>query len=550
MIRTVVPIGALLTGIALLLLGSGLINTVIPLRGSLEGFSANTLGLIGSTYFLGFFLGTLVAPQLIRRMGHIRAFAFFGATVAVCILLHAVVVNAGFWMGLRVFTGIGLVGFYAVIESWLNDQTAPERRGQVFAIYMVVNLAALAGAQQMLRLDSPERFTLFAIAAVFVCLSLLPVTMTRFPQPQIGSRPRLNLRLIWRAAPAAFVGALSSGLSMGAFWSLTPVFGERIGLDAAGIGLLMTTAIVGGALLQWPMGRFSDAGDRRLALGVAALGAVIAGPVIAFLGHIEYATLAGLFLFGGAAFAVYPIVVAHLVNHLHQDEILAGNTGVLFLHGVGAAAGPAIAGALMGQFGTVALPLHLGLSFVPLAIFAIVLSRRTTDEIVNEPAQFTPMMRTSPEVLDMVTPDAPGASSEEAPAVVDADGDASADATGEDARGADNTDETGSQREPRREDGAEEAPIADVAHAEAPEAHEAHDTADEAVPTPHTTDTTDSFEAADTHRAEAPLDTTAPDSPAPTAPPEPERHRDPGALLKPPPSSAPTTDTAESRPAD
>lgn len=138
MIRTVVPIGALLTGIALLLLGSGLINTVIPLRGSLEGFSANTLGLIGSTYFLGFFLGTLVAPQLIRRMGHIRAFAFFGATVAVCILLHAVVVNAGFWMGLRVFTGIGLVGFYAVIESWLNDQTAPERRGQVFAIYMVV----------------------------------------------------------------------------------------------------------------------------------------------------------------------------------------------------------------------------------------------------------------------------------------------------------------------------------------------------------------------------------------------------------------------------
>ena len=48
---------------------SGLVNTVIPLRGSLEGFSANTLGLIGSTYFLGFFLGTFIAPRLIRRMG-------------------------------------------------------------------------------------------------------------------------------------------------------------------------------------------------------------------------------------------------------------------------------------------------------------------------------------------------------------------------------------------------------------------------------------------------------------------------------------------------
>src|SRR5690606_29521264 len=288
MLPTIIPIGALLSGIALLLLGSGLINTVIPLRGSLEGFSSNTLGLIGSTYFLGFFLGTFVAPRLIRRMGHIRAFAFFGASVACCILLHAIVVHPWFWMGLRVLTGVGLVGFYAVIESWLNDRTAPERRGQVFAIYMVVNLAALASAQQLLRLDTPANFTLFAVAAMFVCLSLLPVTMTRFAQPQIGNQAKLKLRLIWQAAPAAFVGALSSGLSMGAFWSLTPVYGERIGLDASGIGLLMTTAIVGGALLQWPMGRFSDARDRRVALAVAAFGAALAGGVVAAFGPLPY----------------------------------------------------------------------------------------------------------------------------------------------------------------------------------------------------------------------------------------------------------------------
>ena len=69
MLPTLVPIGALLAGIALLLLGSGLLNTVVSLRGNLEGFSETTLGLIGSTYFLGFFLGTFVAPKLIRRMG-------------------------------------------------------------------------------------------------------------------------------------------------------------------------------------------------------------------------------------------------------------------------------------------------------------------------------------------------------------------------------------------------------------------------------------------------------------------------------------------------
>ncbi|WP_345793943.1 MFS transporter [Thauera sp. JM12B12] len=478
MLPTLLPIGALLSGIALLLLGSGLLNTVVSLRGSLEGFSDTTLGLIGSTYFLGFFLGTFVAPPLIRRMGHIRAFAFFGAIVAACILLHAVVVNAWFWMGLRVLTGMGLVGFYAVIESWLNDQTAPERRGQVFAVYMVVNLAALAGAQQLLRLDTPMNFTLFAVAAIFVCVSLLPVTMTRFPQPQIATRARPRLGMIWRAAPAAFVGALSSGLSMGAFWSLTPVYGERIGLDAAGIGLLMTAAIVGGALLQWPMGRFSDAGDRRLALGVAAGGAAVAGVVVALLGHLPHVPLAGLFLYGGMAFAIYPIVVAHLVDHLHHDQILSGNTGVLFLHGLGAAAGPSIAGALMGWIGALALPLHLGLAFVPLALFCILLFRRTQDEIVDEPAHFTPMMRTSATVLEMVSPD-----------VTDAD----------------------ASPKPGSPADAGEAP---------PEAASASEPQDE---------------AADESSA------------AITEPTPPRDAADPGVLLRPPPSSSPTTGTAESR---
>ena len=105
MLTTLLPTGALFAGVALLLLGSGLLNTVVALRGSLEGFSDTTLGLIGSTYFLGYFLGTFIAPRLIRRMGHIRAFAFFGAAVAVCMLLHALIVHALFWMLLRVITG-------------------------------------------------------------------------------------------------------------------------------------------------------------------------------------------------------------------------------------------------------------------------------------------------------------------------------------------------------------------------------------------------------------------------------------------------------------
>ena len=406
MSTTLLPTGLLFAGIALLLLGSGLLNTVVALRGSLEGFSDTTLGLIGSTYFLGFFLGTFIAPRLIRRMGHIRAFAFFGAAVAACMLLHALIVHALFWMLLRVITGVALVGFYAVIESWLNEQTPAERRGQVFAVYMAINLLALAGAQQLLRVDGPENFTLFAIAAIFVCLSLLPVTITRLAQPTIGQTTKLDLRMVWRAAPAAFVGAISSGIAMGAFWSLGPIYGERIGLDPGGIAVLMTSAILGGALLQWPIGRLSDSGDRRQALGLVATAATLTAAVMVALGSFEMVALVGFFIFGGAAFTIYPIVVAHLIDHLHQHDILAGNTGILFLHGGGAALGPMIAGGLLEYVGPTGLPLHFAISFAPLAIFALLQARRSKDEIIDEAAEFAPMLRTSAVALDMVSPDA------------------------------------------------------------------------------------------------------------------------------------------------
>lgn len=404
MLPHLIPIGALLAGIALLLLGTGLLNTVLALRGSLEGYSDATLGLIGSAYFAGFFLGTFVAPPLIRRMGHVRAFAFFAAATAACVLVHALVVSAPVWMGLRVITGTALVGLYMVIESWLNSEAPTARRGQIFATYMAVNLGALAAAQQLLHLGSPADSTLFAVAAIFVCLALMPVTATRLPPPVLTDSPRLGLDQLWTAAPVACAGALLSGLAMGAFWGMGAVYGNRIGLDESGVAQLITLSILGGALLQWPIGHFSDRVDRRRALGLVAAAASAAGLLWAVLGHFGAAVLIAGFLYGGAAFALYPIVVAHLIDHLAHEHILSGNAGLLLLHGAGAAVGPAIAGLLMSRFGAVALPLHFALMLAPLAAFALWHARRGKDEIVDGAAHFMPMLRTSATVLEMMTP--------------------------------------------------------------------------------------------------------------------------------------------------
>ncbi len=406
MMPHLVPIAALLAGIALLLLGTGLLNTVLALRGSLAGFSDQLLGLIASAYFFGFFAGTFLAPPLIRQMGHVRAFAFFAAAVAGCILLHSLWVDSTFWMLLRVVTGIALVGFYTVIESWLNSEAPSERRSQIFAVYMTVNLLALAAAQLFLQLDSPAEFTLFAVAAVFAVVALMPVVATRLTPPALAQVPRPALRRIWQAAPLAYVGALASGLGMGAFWGMGAVYAGRVGLDPEGVGMFITVTILAGAALQWPIGHMSDRMDRRRALALVAGAAVAAALLMAVLGAFGPLVLVAAAAFGGVAFAIYPLVVAHLIDHLPHDEILAGNAGILLLHGAGAAVGPALAGLFMGWFGPSAMPLFIALMFGPTATYALLAARRSSDEIVEEPAQCVPMLRTTPTVLEMVTPEA------------------------------------------------------------------------------------------------------------------------------------------------
>lgn len=402
MIASVRPLIALLAGTALLLAGSGLLGSLLAVRGELEGFSAQTLGLIMSGYFVGFFLGTFAAPNLIQRIGHIRAFAFYAALCAVAVLLHPMLVDPWAWGGLRLVTGVALVGLYTVIESWLNAQAIPSQRSQVFAVYMAVNLLALAAGQWLLGLYPPALFVPFSLVAILVCAAALPVTASRMVQPELPAMPRLALPALYRAAPAAASGALLSGLAMGAFWGLAAMYAIRVGLGIPGIATLISVTILGGALLQLPIGRLSDRGDRRTTLAlVSALAAAIALAIILTTG-LDRALLYGLFfVYGGLVFTIYPICVAHLLDHLPSENMLSGCSSLLLLNGIGAAIGPAVAGVAMTSLGPQALPAFFAATLGVLAVVAAgrrLLFRRAREH----PAHFHPMLRTTPSALELL----------------------------------------------------------------------------------------------------------------------------------------------------
>jgi predicted MFS family arabinose efflux permease len=270
---------------------------------------------------------------------------------------------------------------------------------------MAVNLGALAAAQQLLSLDTPMNFTLFALAAILISSALMPITLTRQAQPALPDMPATDLLQLARIAPLPLMAAGISGLTLGGFWGLAPVYASQVGFDAAGVGLLMSITILGGAVLQWPIGLFSDKHDRRVVLlWVVAIAAVLALVITPILSG---SLLLGLmFLWGGLAFSIYSIAVAQMVDQLHPDEILSGSSGLLLANGFGAAFGPVIAGGLMHLFGAIALPLFFAVTLGILAIYSFWRPRRVVDLVTEPHGHFTPMLRTSHTVLELM-PDAP-----------------------------------------------------------------------------------------------------------------------------------------------
>ena len=402
MISAVRPLAALFAGTALLLMGSGLLSTLLAVRGRIEGYDDQVLGLVMSAYFVGFFLGTYAAPGLIQRIGHIRAFAFYAALCAAAVLLHPILVSPWGWGLLRLATGIALVGLYTVIESWLNVQAPPGQRSQVFAVYMVVSLLALAGGQWLVGAAPADGFVLFSAVAILICLAALPVTASRMVPPELPAMPRLALKALFRAAPAATLGALLAGMALGAFWGLAAVFATRIGLDISGVALLMSVTIIGGAALQWPIGRLSDGRDRRTALVVICL--LAAGAALAMMlpaGQTGMPLYVLCFCFGGMTFAIYPVCMAHLLDHLPPEDTLSAGSSLLLLNGVGAALGPALAGVAMTHSGPEALPAFYAVTLTLAALVAG--GRRLLRRRDNEhPSAFHVMLRTTPSAIELL----------------------------------------------------------------------------------------------------------------------------------------------------
>jgi MFS family permease len=370
------PVAALLLSVAFLLLGNGLLGTLLVLRAGHEGFSSEIIGLMMSAYFAGYTVGALYLPRVIVSVGHVRTFAGFAAIASMTALLHLAWVEPWAWISLRVLTGLAYAGMILATESWLNAHAVPSTRGQLLSVFGVVSTVAWASGQALLNLAPTDGIVLFLIVSLLISAAVVPVTLLPGRPPAEVEQEAVPFRQLLSVSPLATAGVFLAGLAIGGFWGMGPNFAERIGLGVGGISAFMAAVFAGTLVLQWPLGWLSDKLPRNLIIAAAALGSAAAAIGIALAAQAPLPVLLiAAALFGGFGIPIYSLCVASANDNLSPTRLLGTARGLLLLNGLGTTLGPFAGGLAMNLAGPGGLFLYAALLLAVLAVVAAPLPR-------------------------------------------------------------------------------------------------------------------------------------------------------------------------------
>jgi len=389
MIPALVPIFSLLLSVAFLLLGHGLLLTLLPISASSLGFSDTQVAFTGSAYFLGFVSGCLVTPYILKRVGHIRSFAVLATSYSVVVLIFPWLPDFWGWLLLRFLVGIAISGLYMIIESWLNERSNSENRGSILSVYTMLVMIMIMCGQQLLNLGSVNSHMLFGLAAIFISIAIIPVSLTLTLAPAPMNNVSLDIAKVWRNSHVALIGSVTAGLVTGAYWSLAPVYAKSNNFDNAQLTAFMSATVLGAACFQWPLGRLSDKHDRRLILMYMALAGALASLVFVFLPLIEPnfggwpATIAAFF-WGGVCMTLYAIGLAHANDSAGPSDFVEIGSAMLITYGLCSAIGGPMASFAMNVMGASGLYAFASLS---LFVFFIIVILRRRQNVLTDPGE-------------------------------------------------------------------------------------------------------------------------------------------------------------------
>lgn len=384
--RTIISFAALFFSVILLQLSTGGVGPLDAISGLTLDFTTEQIGLLGSSHFLGFFIGCWWAPRLMGNVGHSRAFAVCTALGAMGLIGHTLTDNPYLWAVLRIASGTCVAGCYTVIEAWLNAKVTNETRGRAMGTYRFVDMGASLGAQLIIAVLPPASYVSYNLLAILCCAALLPLTLTRASQPVTPDAPRLRPKLAWRSSPLAVAGVIVAALSSASFRMVGPVYGQEVGLGVDQIAFFLASFVLGGALAQYPLGWLADKYDRRWVLIWLSGAAVLScGVTMAASGTGTLGVMLAAAVFGLTTFPIFSVSSAHANDFATTEERVELSAALMFWYALGAIASPYISSTLIQQFGPSALFAFVAAGHLVLIVFGLarMRSRPTPDERTN-----------------------------------------------------------------------------------------------------------------------------------------------------------------------
>lgn len=397
MIQVLSSAWALLLGMGLLMVGNGLQGTVLGVRGEIEGFSTLQMSFVMSAYFMGFLGGSRLAPEMIRRVGHVRVFAALASFISAVMILYPLMTDPIVWILGRVVIGFCFSGVYVTAESWLNNAASNENRGQALSLYMIFQMMGIISAQGLVLLGDPAGFDTFVIASILVSVSFAPILLSISPTPAFDTTKPMTLRELFGYSPLGCVGMFLLGGVFSAQFGMASVYGARAGLTLVEISTFIAAFYVGALVLQYPLGWMSDRMDRRFLIMLVAGVGTCAALVGMVFGVTFPLLLVSAFVIGGMSNPLYSLLIAHANDFLDHEDMAAASGGLLFINGLGAIAGPLITGWLMGDavFGPPGFFLFIAALLATMAVYALYRTTQRAAIPVDETGTMSPVYPTA-----------------------------------------------------------------------------------------------------------------------------------------------------------
>lgn len=368
--KILLPLTAIYLASFLLYAGNGLFITSAGLKLYEMGVDSVLIGFVNSSFFAGFVIGSIFAISFLQKVGHIRGFCFFTSLFVFGILVHALNDNIYSWIGFRVMLGFANSGILMILESWLNEKSETSYRSRVLSFYSLTFYLAYLVSVYILGLNL-EISEIFIISAVFSLISVFPVSLTKIKEPKLEPIEGLSFPNLINIVPLALLGSFISGIVLNGFFTMSSVYILKIGYGASEVAFFLGSGILGGFLIQIPMGKISDSyGRRNSILGTSCL-AFMASCALFYTENIHIQYTASFFL-GVGIFTFYALSLARANDVLEDSsKIVEVNQALLLSYGIGSLISPVLLGFLLDSFGKYGFIGIFQITTIILFIFAL-----------------------------------------------------------------------------------------------------------------------------------------------------------------------------------